>query len=558
MFDLVIRNGVLYDGSGLPGWRGDLAIRDGRIAALGRVAGRGAREIDAAGRAVAPGFIDPHTHFDAQLCWDPWATPALEHGVTTVVPGNCSLTLAPLRAAQRDRLVRMYRQIEEMPRSAFEDGIDWTWETFPGYLAALRGRLGINVAPLVGHSAIRMWVMGDDAHARTARPDELAAMQAVLREALAAGAVGLSTSYVDIDENFAPVPSRFADAEEIDALCAVLGERGRMLQIVHEFYDAELTLARIDVLAELSLRHGIPTTLSPLFESRANPDLPERVIARVAEQMRRGARVWPQVQTRPIDISFSLDQRSLLFFRFPTWLMVLSLPLAQREAALRNPGTRERLVNELEGPSDFAALRLDFGRLVVRHAERESNRALVGRTLGEIARERGSTPANVLIDLSLEDGLRTAFLAESLGHDDAARVGWMLAHPCVHVGASDGGAHVASFATYGDTGHLFRRFVRETGALSLEAAIKKITLDTATIWGIPERGALRAGWAADVVVFDPERVDRGPELPARDLPGDGFRYVRPSVGVDTVIVNGAVGWSRDGGYTEARTGVVAL
>jgi N-acyl-D-aspartate/D-glutamate deacylase len=233
--------------------------------------------------------------------------------------------------------------------------------------------------------------------------------------------------------------------------------------------------------------------------------------------------------------------------------------MEQRLAALRDPGTRERLVAELEGAvaGPMAALRLDFGRMVVRHVELERNRGLLGRTLGEIASERGSTPANVLIDLSLEENLGTAFLSAEMGHADADRVGWMLAHPCVHIGASDGGAHVASFATYGDTGHLFRRYVRETGALRLEHAIKKLTLDPATIWGLRDRGALRPGYGADIVVFDPATIDRGPEVPARDLPGGGFRYVRGSVGVEATIVNGEVAWTRAGGYTDARPGGIA-
>jgi N-acyl-D-aspartate/D-glutamate deacylase len=559
MLDLVIRGGLICDGSGLPAYRGDLGVEAGRVVAVGAVGEAGRRTIRAEGRVVAPGFIDPHTHFDAQLCWDPCAKPSLEHGVTTVVPGNCSLTMAPLRSEQRDRLVRMFRQIEDMPQAAFDQGVEWSWESFGDYLNALRRNLAINVAPLVGHSAIRMWVMGEEAHHRAAKPEEVAAMQRLLRGCLDAGAVGMSTSYIDVDETWSPVPSRFAEHAELEALCAVLGERGRMLQVVPEFYDAELGLTRVDLLAELSLHHGIPTTFSPLFQSRATPELPGRVLERVSQQFARGARVWPQVQTRPIDLSFTLEARSLIFARFPGWMAALSIPdLEARKARLRDPEVRARLIRELDAREpDSPALRMDFARAVVRDVAREANRRLLGRTLGEIAAERGSTPATVILDLSLEEDLRAGFLCPNMGHDDVEKVAAMLTHPCVHIGASDAGAHVASFATYGDTGYLFSKFVRECGALRLEQAVKKLTHDTARIWGIRDRGLLHPGFAADVVVFDPDRIARGPELPAHDLPGGSFRYVRHSEGVDCVLVQGEVAWSAAEGYTDARRGQIA-
>ncbi len=272
MLDLVIRNGLIIDGSGLPGRRGDVSIHHGKVVSVGGRAGDAHREIDATGKVVAPGFIDPHTHYDAQLCFDPFAFPALEHGVTTVVPGNCSLSLAPLRADQRDSFGRMFRLIEEMPEAAFEAGVNWQWgEDFGGWLDSLTNNIAINVAPLVGHSVIRMFVMGESAQQRPATTEEIAAMADLLRACLLAGAVGMSTSFVDIDETYRPVPSRWAAPDELDALAAVLGEHDRVLQIVHEFFDADLTVARVEQLADLSLRHGITTTLSPLFQSDAEP-----------------------------------------------------------------------------------------------------------------------------------------------------------------------------------------------------------------------------------------------------------------------------------------------
>jgi len=329
-----------------------------------------------------------------------------------------------------------------------------------------------------------------------------------------------------------------------------LGEYGRMLQVVPEFYATDLTIARIDQLAELSLKYNIPTTFSPLFDSAATPDNVPRTMARVEEQFARGARVWPQVQTRPIDISFSFERPSLYFGRFPSWYRVMRLPRAERIAALRDAATVERMVNETgaDGGRTF------MGKLRVRGGE-GAPEALVGRTLDEIADARGETVAQCLINVSLENDLLVPFLAANVGHQDADRVGPLLAHPLVHVGASDGGAHVTSFSTYGDTGFLFSRYVRQTHHLSLEHAIKKITSDTAEIWGLPNRGALKQGYAADVVVFDADRIDRGDEHAVFDMPGHGMRYVRNSIGVDTVVVNGGVAY-RDGAYTGSHTGTV--
>ena len=551
MYDLLIKGGRVVDGAGAPAFLADVAMTGGRIVAVGpNLPGESRRTVDATGRVVAPGFIDPHTHFDVQLLWDGAAKPALEHGITSIVPGNCSLSLAPLKAGDRAGVIGMFQQIEEMPPEAFTVAFDWTWEDFAGYRAAIEPRLAINVAPLVGHSVIRQWVMGADAQQRAARPEEIAAMGDLLRECLEAGAVGLSTSFVDVDANGRPVPSRFAAFEELDGLCAVLGEFGRMLQIVPEFYDVDITIARIDQLAELSLAHGIPTTFSPVFDSQATPDAAPRALARVEEQFARGARVWPQMQTRPIDISFSLLRPSLFFARLPRWVRVLRLPLEQRLAALTDPSTVARMIADA-GPDGGARL---MGELIVRGGDR-APAGLAGRTLGDIAAERGETPVQALLTLSLENGLDVAFLAASRGHDDTARIGPMLANPHVHIGASDGGAHLASFATYGDTGYLFSEFVRKSGALTLEAAVKKITSDTAEIWGLKDRGLLREGFAADVVVFDAATIGRGEEHPVFDMPGDGMRYVRDSIGVDTVVVNGEVAWSK-GAYTDATAGTI--
>jgi N-acyl-D-amino-acid deacylase len=325
-----------------------------------------------------------------------------------------------------------------------------------------------------------------------------------------------------------------------------------MLQCVPEFYATDITIARIDQLAELSLKHNIPTTFSPLFDTSAVPDNAPRAIARVEEQFARGARVWPQMQTRPIDISFSLLRPSLFFARLPRWVRILRQPWADRLAALRDPETVAKMDTDL-GPDGGETM---MGRLVVRGGD-AAPADLVGKSLSEVAKARGEVPALALINLSLENGLDVAFLAASQGHQLTDRIGPMLAHPLVHIGASDGGAHLSSFSTYGDTGYLFSEFVRKAGAMSLEQAVAKITGETADIWGLKDRGRLQPGLAADIVVFDADTIDRGDELPAFDMPGDGMRYVRAARGVDTVLVNGEVAYAA-GAYTEAKAGIVCV
>ncbi len=557
MFDLVIRDGLIVDGSGLPARRGDVAITDGKVVSVGGRAGEAKHNVDASGRAVAPGFIDPHTHYDAQLCFDPYAFPAIEHGVTTVVPGNCSLSPAPLPANQREAFSRMFRLIEEMPKDAFDAGVDWRWgEDFGQYLDVIAQDLAINVAPLVGHSVIRLSVMGDDARNRTATDNEIAAMCALLDKCLEAGAIGLSTSFVDIDDTYQPVPSRWAAPEELDALAAVLGAHSAVLQIVHEFYDADLTIARVNQLAELSVAHQITTTLSPLFHNAAAPNEVQRVLDAVEAARQRGAAVWPQMQTRPIDISFTLHQRSLMLLTMPAWWKVASIAEhADKVAAVI--ADKEKLAAEMDAIQQRRS-GLGAGEFVVRQVVHERNANLVGRTIDDIAEERGCTHGEAVVDIVIDEDLGTWFIRESIGHDQSEAIGAMLADPNVHVGASDGGAHVGSFSTFGDTGYLFSEFVRTTGSMSLEQAVKKITLDPATIWGIEGRGLLAPGYAADVVVFDPDTIARGPEVASEDFPGEGIRWIRRQEGVDTVVVNGAVTWTAQDGYIDsARAGVIA-
>ena len=551
MLDLVIRNGRVVDGTGLPLFAADVGIRDGKIVAVGKISEVAKEEYDAKDQIVAPGFIDPHTHFDAQLLWDGAAKPAIEHGITTIVPGNCSLSLAPLKAEHRMKLVGMFNQIEEMPHKAFEEGVEWNWETFDEFVSRIEKDLTINVAPLVGHSVLRLWVMGDASMQGPANETQIEAMKDLLDQCLSAGAIGLSTSFVDMDERLQPVPSRYSDTHELAALCDVLAGHNKILQVVHEFYDTDLTLARVDQLAEISLKHGITTTLSPLFVNEDNAQGAKQIMQRVVDQTARGARVWPQVQTRPIDISFTVSVPSLLFIRLPSWyaLMRFNTP-DQIMLTLQNSEARAKLVAEAQGMMSL------WKRLVLRQVQTDANQVYVGKTLAEIAELRDTDPLNVMIDLSLEESLDAHFLSSDMGHNDDELVASFLTHPNVMIGASDGGAHILSFSTYGDTGYLFSRFVRQCKAMGLEQAVKKITSDTASLWGLDNRGFVKTGYAADITIFDDKSIGRGPEYYVQDVPGDGYRYVRDAIGVDAVIIGGALAYNSDLGYTDARKGRV--
>ena len=577
MLDLIIENGRICDGTGRPAFAGAVGIENGRIAAIARTSdaslGEARATLDAGGQVVAPGFIDPHTHYDAQLTWDGLAQPALEHGVTTVIPGNCSLSLAPLKVEHREFLGAVFRQIEEMPRSAFDAGLRWTWESMGEYNEAISPGLGINAAPLAGHSLLRLWVLGYESRERASTGAEMRRLADLLRECLDGGALGLSTSFSDVDHEFRPVPSRLATMEELDALCAVLGERDRPLQLLPEFWDADLLSTRIDIMAELSLRHGIAVSFSPLFESASTPGLVEAALARLELHAARGARVSAQMQTRPLDMTFDMSQLSAVFSAMPTWMGTLLAGPEATRAAFSDATTRSALAAESDTQNMPIALDFHLEKTKL-SAARGASRDDVGRTLGEIAAERGQHPAEVLMDISLEENLKARFTADGLGHHDARKIGPALRHPQIQIGAGDGGAHVQRFATYGDTGYLFAKYVRETGALSLEEAVKGLTADLAEAWGLTGRGTLERGRAADLVVFDPDEIDRGPEELAFDLPGaagdlpgaagdlpgasESFRFIRRARGISRVVVAGEVVYRSDSGYTEARPGAIAL
>ena len=547
-FDLVLRNARVVDGTGAAEFAGDVAISDDRIAAVGKVTEAGARELDVRGRVVAPGFIDIHTHYDPQICWDRLATPSLEHGVTTVVMGNCSLSLAPVRPGDAAKLVAMFSRIEDIKAPTFAAGVPFTWESFGDYLTHIRDGLGLNVGALVGHSALRYYVMGTASQERPATDPEIAAMCALLEDAMAAGAIGLSISYVDIDENMVPVPSRWADEREKTALCQAMAKSGRgVLQTVPYFIDIEEQLKNIAELGRLSRASGVLCSLAPIVSSPVSGDAWRRSLAALEAERDLGGRVYAQSMPRTFDLNMRLSETSFLLYGLPTWNRLMSLPIGERIAAFGDAANRKTLVAE---GMRIAPLLMASS---VGEVFSERNRSLAGRSLLQIAGERGVSLPDVMLDVALADELQTEFCIRGVIHADVDSVAEILSHPLVHIGASDAGAHIAQFCGAGDTCYLLERFVREHKRMSLEQAVHRLTGELARDWGIAERGEIAVGRFADLVVFDPETIARGPERFVGDVPGDANRYVRDAAGIDAVIVNGALTVER-GKYTDARAG----
>jgi N-acyl-D-aspartate/D-glutamate deacylase len=546
--DLVIRNARIVDGTGAAAFTGDVALSGDRIVEVGAVGARGAEEIDAGGLVLAPGFIDIHTHYDAQLCWDRLATPSLEHGVTTVITGNCSFSLAPVRPGASGPITRLFNKVEDIPVECFDAAVPYSWESFAEYMDYVRPDLGINVGALVGHSALRSYVMGEAAQQRIATDDEIARMCEVLKGAMEAGALGLSISYGDTDENGRPVPPRFADLREKIALCSAMMETGRgALQADPDFLDIEQKLANLDELGEISLATGIMCSALPIMDSPMQHDFWQRMLRRVEELQRRGARVYGQTLTRSFDWNFQLAKPVFFLYLMPEWGRVMMLSQDQRVAALRDAALRPVLSEELDTKAELVS----HARLA--RVFSPENERFIGMKLPQIAELLGCSLSDALIHVSLNDELQSEFEIREAVHHDIDVVMQMLDHPCVQVGGSDAGAHISQFAGVGDSSYLFERFVRKTGRMSLERAVQRITGEPAQQWNIHGRGEIRAGNFADLVLFDPDTITRGEEQLIADVPGGVERYVRYPTGIDRVFVNGACVLAQ-GRYTGRRSG----
>jgi len=546
----VIRNALIVDGTGAAPFTGDVAIDGGKIVSVGKIESSAATSLDAKGLVLSPGFIDMHTHYDPQLCWDRLATPSLEHGVTAVIVGNCSLSLAPVKEGSSRKLVRMFGKIEDIKEPTFDAGVPFKWETFGEYLDFIRPGLGINVGAMVGHSALRWYVMGPDSQERVATDAEIARMASVLEGAMNEGAIGLSTSYVDIDENLRPVPSRLADMREKVALCKAMARSGRgTLQTVPYLIDPEQQLKNIEELGDVSLESGIFCTVAPIVYSPAAPDNYKRNLEKLEEQRTRGAKVFGQSMPRSFNLNIRLSETSFLLYGAPSWYALMQLPIDERVAAFADPARREKLIKDADCIMPL------LSASVVGEVYSQSNQQHHGRRLTEIAKERGKAIVDAMLDIAVADGLQTEFQINNMIHADPEIVARILDHPLIHIGASDAGAHVSQFCGAGDTTDLFERFVRRFGKLSLERAVHRLTAEPADAWGIRNRGRIAPGAAADLVLFDANAIARGDEVFVGDFPGGGNRYVRHARGIEKVFVNGEVVVD-SGKYTAARTGQI--
>ena len=550
-YDLLIKNGSVIDGTGSATKHADLGIKDGVIVSIGQLEGDALETIDAKDLVVSPGFIDIHTHFDPQLCWDGHATPSIEHGITTVVTGNCSLSLAPIKGKEdADKIVSMFGVIEDIKKTTFDEAVPFSWQSFPEYLDHIRPKLGINVGALIGHSAIRLFVMGPESQEREATQEEISKMCDIVREAMRAGALGISSSYVDIDENGDPVPSRFAGFDEKVALAQAMGESGRGIwQVVPYFPDMKQQLDNIRELGDISLAANVPCSLQPVLSSPTSPNAEELIEALEKEQA-RGARVFGQTMPRCFDLNMRLSETSMLLYALPRWKKIMDLPREQRLEQFKEQ--KSELVNEMK---DAKGMSGSIPFLKVGSVKSDENQRYQGQYLGTIAQEENKELGEVILDLSIRDNLDTEFQLQNVINADKQAVAKIVSHPLCHFGASDAGAHITQFCGTGDTSHLLQHYVRETSTFSLEEAIHKMTGELAVDWGLADRGTLEEGKAADIVIFNSETVSVGKEEFVDDFPGEARRYVRKSEGYDVVIVNGAIAY-QDGRYTETLNGRV--
>jgi N-acyl-D-amino-acid deacylase len=554
MYDLVIDNARIVDGTGAPAVEGSVAITDGRITDVEIGAGTIARErLDAAGRVLAPGFIDPHTHYDAQVAWDPLVTCSSWHGVTTVVMGNCGVGVAPCRPEAREILMGDLVNVESIPLEVMRRGITWEWESFPEYMRALHTRgLGINLAPLVPLTPLRHYVIGEAAFDRAANPDEVASMARLLGEALDAGAFGLSTTILNNHVGHAgrPLACRLASREELAALCHELRARRRgtieaaITSLPDRVTDDEY--ATLALLVEESAR---PVTYLAVFARPGRPGAHEELVARMAPLLGRD-RAVPQVSCRPLWIQFTL-KTPFIFAMFSTWAQAFNRPPEEQRALYRSEEFRQAWKEEMNRRRMF---RGQWARITIHDAASPGTRALIGTTIATLAAERGADPADTILDIGLADDLETVFESPFMNTDPEG-VRPLITDPRFLIGLSDGGAHVDQICDVGYATYLLGTWVRERQALTLEVAVRRLTSEVAEFFGIRDRGVIAPGKAADLVLFDPDTVsDVAPERVA-DLPGGATRLVARARGVHATIVNGQILY-RDGVPTGARPGAV--
>ncbi|MEA3195043.1 MAG: hypothetical protein QOD26_3376 [Betaproteobacteria bacterium] len=523
MHDLVIRDALLVDGLGSPPRQGDLALKDGKIAEVGKTTSSAKQTLDARGLALMPGIIDNHTHYDAQITWDPWASPSPSLGVTTAVIGNCGFTIAPCRAEDRELVMKNLTQVEGMSLAALRAGVRWDFESMPEYMDMLERRgSALNLACFAGHSSLRTYVMGDAASRRTATPQEVLAMKQLLLEALRAGAIGLSstTSPAHNGEGGVPMPSRLADDAELRALVGCLREAGRGV-----FMLTKGGQTRMQFLESLAAESARPVVVAALLHSSTNPNAVFEDLEKIKEANDRGHRLLGAVSCCPLSMEFTMHSPYVLE-GLESWKPALPLKGEAFKAKLREKAFRDAIRAELSRPAHFRLFNGEWNKVQVVESQ---------RTIAELS--GNADPLDCMLDLALKENLDTVFNALLLNSDEAA-VGRMLRHPCSLVSLSDAGAHLTFFNDAGFGLHLLGHWVRKLGVLTLAEAAWRLTGHPASIFGIEGRGALKPGYHADLLLFDPTKVERGPVVRTFDLPGGGPRLTAQARGVHGVWVNG--------------------
>lgn len=526
---VVIRGGTVIDGTGAPRFDADVAIAGGRIVGIGQGL-TGERSIDATGCVVAPGFIDIHTHFDAQVFWDPALTPSCFHGVTTVVAGNCGFSIAPVRPNDRDLIMKTLEKVEDMDPASLEAGIPWEFETFPEYLGAVeRHGTALNYAAYVGHTPIRLYVMGADASTRIATPDEVQRMADLVHEAMDAGAAGFATSFAvtHLGADGRPIPSRVADRDEVEALFHASAEGGRGAIGINGLSDG----MRFEDLYEIQLGLGVPITFTALLTSNTGAHL--RALETHRRGMAAGADVRPQVSCRPLAFSMTMIEPFTLNTS-PVFAELMPRTIAERAVAYADPRWRQRC---RDGWAAGHGLMPRWETYEI--MESVAHPDLVGRRLLSIADERQSDPFDLLLDLTLDEPDLRMRVKAVLANDDHAGIEILLQEEGCTLGLSDAGAHVGQLCDAPLATDLLGSWVRERGVLTLEQAIRKLTSDQADLFGFSDRGVLRVGAAADIVVFDPATVAPGPLRRVRDFPAGGERLTADQpTGMRHLLVNG--------------------
>lgn len=543
--DLVIKNGTVVDGTGMPRARTDIGVRKGKVVARGRLDAAGARVIDAEGKIVAPGFVDIHTHYDAQVLWDPLLTCSPWHGTTTVVIGNCGYSLAPALPRDHQYLAEMFAEVEGMNLQTLEAGLDWRWRSFADYLDRISGQpLGLNVATLVGHSALRRCVLGEEANKRESTPDEVTQLQRLFHEGLVAGAFGLSTSrsanHKGMDQ--LPVPSRLASREELLDLATVLREfHIGGIEIITDgvFRGDRFPESDEKLLMELSFLSGRPVNYNELSQSSDTPNAWKNQIEFLERATRTGAQIYAVARNQRLDLMFSLDNTNLLD-TWPKWKEALAQPRAKKIQLFQDPTVR-------------AALKEEFRVLATRqplHRQEASLQFVISatgryakyqrRTLVEIGRELGKDPLDILLDWSIDEDLQTTFAFMGVRNGDPAAVAQILKSPFALAGISDAGAHTDRMSGSYYSTFLLSHWVRDQQILTLEEAIRSLTLVPASLYGISDRGMIREGLPADIAIFDLEKLDY--LLPERltDFPAGQSRIATRAAGYDHLIVNGEI------------------